>query len=63
VRPTTDGLLLLYPLEPDESRSECGADGPPIIGFGISFPDNPNDEKVSYVVNPVFVGQEYEDLE
>ena len=63
VRQTTDGLLLLYPLVPDVDRSDLGPDGPPIVGIGVSFPGNRNDEKITYIVNPVFKGQEYGDLE
>jgi hypothetical protein len=60
-RPSTNGLLLIYPLEPDENKCISGKDGPPIIGIGISFPGNKNDQKISYVVNRIFVDQEYGD--
>ena len=46
IRSPQKGLLLLYPL--------VNADGPPIVGFGISFPDSPNAKAVEYVVNNTY---------
>ena len=57
-RSKTNGLLLIYPLEP-EGKSEKGKDGLPIVGFAISFPGNPDDKKVKYVVNNIYYQQEY----
>jgi hypothetical protein len=58
VRNRNRGLLIIYPLEPDDQKSELGVGGPPIFGFGISFPGNPDDAGVSYVVNRVYQDQE-----
>ena len=53
VRPKTNGLLLLYPVKPDEalfpSRNK------PLIGMAISFPKSDTARKISYVVDNVFV--------
>jgi hypothetical protein len=62
-RPTKNGLLLIYPLEPDMEKSDAGPEGPPIVGIGVSFPVNPNDQKIAYIVNPIYIDQEYGDLE
>jgi hypothetical protein len=59
-RPLTDGLLLLYPLDPQNAN--LGYDTP-VIGLGISFPGdrlNPTDG-VEYQANLVYVGQELGD--
>ena len=58
VRPKSRGVLLLYPLVPDE-KSEKGRHGLPIVGFAISFPGNSNDRKVTYIVNNIYYQQEY----
>jgi len=58
VRPKSRGVLLLYPLDPDE-KSEKGRNGLPIVGFAISFPGNSNDRKVTYIVNNIYYQQEY----
>ncbi|MCK4828622.1 hypothetical protein KA005_73510, partial [bacterium] len=58
IRPKSNGLVLIYPLEP-EGKSEKGKKGLPIVGFAISFPGNRDDKKVRYVVNNVYYEQEY----
>lgn len=59
LRKVTEGVLLIYPLDPkpkgwEESKLEV-----PIIGYAISFPKNDNDRKIRYRTNEVF-NQEYE---
>ncbi len=56
VRPKTNGLLLLYPLEPKYVEGEL-----PVIGFALSFPDTESHHTVNYVVNNVYFKQEYGD--
>ena len=58
IRPKAQGVLLIYPLDPEE-KSEKGINGLPIVGFAISFPSNLNDQKVSYIVNNIYYQQEY----
>jgi hypothetical protein len=47
VRSPERGLLLIYPLIPEDN-------GPPIVGFGISFPDSDKAQSVEYVVNNTY---------
>jgi len=56
VRPKTNGLMLLYPLEPKFVEGDC-----PVMGFAISFPDSDSIHTVNYVVNNVYFKQEYGD--
>lgn len=55
-RPSTKGLLLLYPLDPEAINSQI-----PVIGFVISFPGSLNAVTVEYRVNPVYQEQEFEE--
>jgi hypothetical protein len=57
-RPTSHGVLLIYPLEPPDDDPSLSTI--PVIGFAISFPGNSHDRKVSYVVNNIYYQQEYE---
>jgi hypothetical protein len=57
VRPSSKGVLIIYPLDP-EGKSEKGAEGFPIIGFAISFPQIEGDKKVTYIVNNIYYEQE-----
>lgn len=57
VRPSTNGLLIIYPLDPD-GKTEKGKDGLPIIGFALSFPEIEGDKKVTYIVNNIYYEQE-----
>lgn len=52
------GLLLLYPLDPGETKPTVEFDGP-IIGFGASFPSGGRRASVRYTVNNVYWQQEY----
>ena len=55
VRDSSNGLLLLYPLdEPNSARV-------PFIGFAASFPDSEHDTPVEYVVNTVYWQEELEE--
>jgi hypothetical protein len=50
-----NGLLLLYPLDPESINSQV-----PVIGFGISFPGSVTARPVEYKVNNVYWEQEFE---
>jgi hypothetical protein len=54
------GLLLLYPLDPQESglASMASQDGP-VIAFGVSFPSSRSGVKVEYAVDHLRWAQEY----
>ena len=61
-RPLTQGLLLLYPLDPTYEKAKLPYDVP-VVGVGISFPGdrlNPTDG-VEYEANLVYVGKELGD--
>ena len=51
------GLLLLYILDPQEAGLADGT--PPVVAFGISFPDSRSGLKVEYKVNNILWEQEY----
>ena len=56
VRDPKDGLLLLYPLAPPEGIVGVKA----IVGFAISFPESRHDSAVDFVVNQVWLQQEFQ---
>jgi hypothetical protein len=68
-RPATQGLLIIYPLDPKRAMTGCEGRDPdpkevldghtPLVGFLISLPASTNAEPVSYQVNRVFWDQEY----
>ncbi|MHA4844543.1 Z1 domain-containing protein [Flavitalea antarctica] len=61
-RPTTQGLLLIYPLVPTPKGWENSGIENPIIGYAISFPKNETEKIISYRVNQVFMDEfNYED--
>jgi hypothetical protein len=53
-RGVQNGLLLIYPLDPNPEGWKNSGIEVPIIGYAISFPKNENEVKVSYSVNQVF---------
>jgi hypothetical protein len=53
-RSPKNGLLLLYPLEPEVINSEI-----PVIGFVMSFPDSKTAQMVEYKVNNVYWKEEF----
>ncbi|WP_321508162.1 Z1 domain-containing protein [uncultured Methanoregula sp.] len=55
IRPSTRGLLLIYPLDP----SCVGLDNP-IIGLAFSFPYSENATTVRYKVNNIYWEQEFD---
>ncbi|MEW7277872.1 Z1 domain-containing protein [Aquimarina sp. 2201CG1-2-11] len=59
-RPDTNGLLLIYPLDPNPEKSESPFSNVPIIGLAISFPYINKDEKVVYAINEVFQKELYD---
>lgn len=59
-RPVTDGLLLIYPLEPVSSTlrgDDTDVTHRPIMGFAVSFPWSPDAPMVDYVVNQRFISE------
>jgi len=63
-RPATNGLLLVYPLDPTEIDCPEGSKvGSPIIGIALSFPKGSRDEKVEYQVNNQYWQDRYGDDE
>jgi hypothetical protein len=52
VRPKTDGLLLLYPLDP--KRAGLADSVRPVVGMAISFPKSDTAREITYTVNNVF---------
>jgi hypothetical protein len=55
VRPKTNGLLLLYQIQPDPDFRENGE--PPLTAFAISFPDSDTARAVKYKINQVYAKQ------
>lgn len=54
------GLLLLYPLDPQQSGSETLAGRTaPVMAFGVSFPASDSGVKVEYAVDHLLWTQEY----
>jgi hypothetical protein len=66
-RPSTRGLLILYPLDPGgdgikgSDKVDPAAADLPVLGFAISFPrvDSAMASRVRYVVNNVYYKQEF----
>jgi hypothetical protein len=54
-RPVTDGLLLIYPLDPNPEGWKESTISNPIIGYALSFPKNESDRKITYKVNETFM--------
>lgn len=54
------GLLLLYPLDPQQAGSEALSDRKdPVMAFGVSFPSSDSGVKVEYAVDHLLWIQEY----
>jgi hypothetical protein len=51
VRPSTRGLLLIYPLDGTVAGL---AQQPPVMGIAISFPKSPTAAEIEYKVNNIF---------
>jgi hypothetical protein len=73
-RPSTQGLLLIYPLDPVVELSSRKKKDPveppefqtlttmPVVAFAVSFPEIEQDEKVEYAVNQQFKDEyDYDD--
>jgi hypothetical protein len=56
VREPEHGLLILYPLAPPDGISGVKA----VIGFAMSFPESRFDSAVDFVVNQVWLQQEFQ---
>jgi len=52
IRPKTNGLILIYPLDPKEAG--ITETSPPIMGIAISFPKSDTAREITYTVNNVF---------
>ena len=59
VPPMKSGLLLLYLLDPVESKAPKIDTRSPVVAFGLSFPGSRAGTKVEYKVNNVLWEQEY----
>ena len=55
-RPSTRGLLLIYPLDP--SKAGLGAGNRPIIGLAVSFPYSSSLDAIDYRINNTYWEQE-----
>jgi hypothetical protein len=54
------GLLLLYPLDPQQADSEkLASRKDPVMAFGVSFPSSDSGVKVEYAVDHLLWTQEY----
>ena len=60
VRPKTQGVLFLYVLDPAlADDAGLAKDGPPVLGFALSFPASSSGVRVDYQVNNILWEQEY----
>ena len=61
VRPRERGVLFLYLLDPALAGSDSGLakDGPPVVGFALSFPVSNTGVRVDYKVNNILWEQEF----
>ncbi len=59
-RPDTNGLLLIYPLNPKPDKDKSAYSDVPVIGLAISFPEIINEEKILYAVNDIFQKELYD---
>jgi len=54
MRSREKGLLMIYLIDPDEAEIKDFS-GPPVVGFGISFPESDSGCKVTYKINSVMI--------
>ena len=61
IRPRTRGVLFLYLLDPVLAGPDSGLaeDGPPVVGFALSFPASTSGVRVDYQVNNILWEQEF----
>lgn len=59
-RPESNGLLLIYPLDPNPNKSKLPFSDVPIIGLALSFPYIKDDKGVVYAINEVFQQELYD---
>ena len=60
VRPKTRGVFFLYLLDPALADDDkLAKDGPPVVGFALSFPASDSGVRVNYEVNNILWEQEY----
>lgn len=55
LRDPSEGLLLIYPIDPGASNISSAVPDIPIVGYAVVFPDSDQAEKVEYRVNQVFL--------
>ena len=53
------GLLVLYVLDPAESRLELDETTPGLVAFGVSFPESKSGVKIDYKINNVAWEHDY----
>ena len=61
VRPKSRGVLFLYVLDPAHAGCDSGLkkDGPPVVGFAVSFPASSSGVRVDYKVNNTLWEQDF----
>ena len=61
VRPRSRGVLFIYVLDPNLAGTGSGVakDGPPVVGFALSFPASNSGVRVNYKVNNILWEQEF----
>ena len=60
VRPKARGVLFLYLLDPSLAKDpDLAEDGPPVVGFALSFPASNSGVRVNYEVNNILWEHEY----
>ena len=59
-RSESNGLLLIYPLDPNPDKSDVPFSDVPIIGLALSFPYIKDDKGVVYAINEVFQKELYD---
>ena len=56
-RDPSEGLLLVYPIDPDASGVDVETPEIPIVGYAVVFPRSKTAKKVQYRVNQVFLNE------
>lgn len=55
LRDPGEGLLLVYPIDPVDSKIEVPDPATPVVGFAVVFPHSDRAEKIKYRVNQIFL--------
>jgi hypothetical protein len=56
-RDPSEGLLLVYPIDPDASGVDAETPDIPIVGYAVVFPRSKTARKIQYRVNQVFLNE------